>query len=232
MAFVDPSGSGLCHRIGSFFLAGTKMRNDLLRNRHGFIFRSLFVAGVLQLLATPAFAHTTPGAARGFVTGFLHPLSGLDHVLAMIAVGVWGAQLKRPAIWILPVAFPLVMSIGGLLGIRGVPLPGVEIGVAASAIILGIVIAFEARPPLWVAGAIVSVFAVFHGYAHGIELPKAAAPLTYALGFVVATGLLHVCGILVGLIELWPSGAKLLRVAGSLIAATGVFLFANVVSRL
>lgn len=203
------------------------MRNDLLRNVHTNFARVLACS---LLLSTPAFAHTAPGQAQGFVTGFLHPLSGLDHVLAMVAVGIWGAQLKRPAIWILPVAFPLVMSIGGLLGIRGVPLPGVEIGVAASAVVLGMAIALELRPPLWVAGAIVSAFAIFHGHAHGTELPKAAAPLTYAIGFVIATGLLHVCGILIGLVEARPAGARLLRTAGGMIAVIGIFLLAGLVT--
>jgi urease accessory protein len=148
----------------------------------------------------------------------------------MIAVGIWGAQLKRPAIWILPVAFPLVMSFGGLLGIRGVPLPGVEIGVAASAVVLGIVIALELRPPLWVAALIVSAFAIFHGHAHGAELPEAASPLTYALGFVLATGLLHVSGILIGLVDLLPAGSRLLRTAGGLIATTGLVLLVALVT--
>jgi urease accessory protein len=148
----------------------------------------------------------------------------------MVAVGIWGAQLKRPAIWILPVAFPLVMSFGGLLGIRGVPLPGVEIGVAASAVVLGIVIALELRPPLWIAALIVSAFAIFHGHAHGTELPKAASPLIYALGFVLATGLLHVSGILIGLVDLLPVGGKLLRTAGGLIATTGLFLLVTLVN--
>jgi urease accessory protein len=184
----------------------------------------------IAALTTPAFAHTTPVQAQGFVTGLLHPLSGLDHILAMVAVGIWGTQLRRPAIWILPVAFPLVMSFGGLLGIRGVPLPGVEIGIAASAVVLGIVIALELRPPLWVAALIVSAFAIFHGHAHGTELPKAASPLTYALGFVLATGLLHVSGILIGLVDLLPVGGKLLRTAGGLIASTGLFLLAALVN--
>jgi urease accessory protein len=206
------------------------MRNDFLARRT--FTRLLIIASATVLSSAPAFAHTAPGQAEGFVTGFLHPLSGLDHVLAMVAVGIWGAQLKRPAIWILPVAFPLVMSIGGLLGIRGVPLPGVEIGVAASAVVLGFAIALELRPPLWVAGVIVSVFAIFHGHAHGTELPKAAAPLTYAAGFVIATGLLHLCGILIGLVEKGPIGARLLRTAGGFIAATGVFLLAGLVAHL
>ena len=205
------------------------MRNDFLRIRGSNAWQLL---AVLAALSSPAFAHTTPGQAEGFATGFLHPLSGLDHVLAMVAVGIWGAQLKRPAIWVLPVTFPLVMSFGGLLGIRGVPLPGVEIGVAVSAVVLGIVIAFELRPPLWVAGVIVSVFAIFHGHAHGTELPKAASPLTYAAGFVLATGLLHVCGILIGLVDLFPAGAKVLRTAGGFIAVIGAFLLFGLVTRI
>jgi urease accessory protein len=213
------------------------MRNDLLKNkgvrknrRSRLLFKSLALVITLVELPGPAFAHTTPGQVQGFVTGFLHPLSGLDHVLAMVAVGIWGTQLKRPAIWILPVAFPLVMSFGGLLGIRGAPLPGVEIGVAASAVVLGIAIALELRPPLWVAGVIVSLFAIFHGHAHGAELPQAASPLTYASGFVLATGLLHASGILIGLVGLLPLGTKLLRTAGGLIAATGLFLLAGLVT--
>jgi urease accessory protein len=210
------------------------MRNHFLRHilkhRHSAARRWFATSAAIAVLTTPALAHTTPGQAQGFVTGFLHPLSGLDHVLAMIAVGIWGAQLKRPAIWILPVAFPLVMSFGGLLGIRGVPLPGVEIGVAASAVVLGFVIALELRPPLWVAALIVSSFAIFHGHAHGTELPKAAAPLTYALGFVLATGLLHLSGILIGLVDWLPAGSKLLRTAGGLIAVTGLFLLAALVT--
>ncbi len=204
------------------------MRNYFL-NRLPAARRLIATLAAIATFATPALAHSTPGQAKGFITGFLHPLSGLDHVLAMIAVGIWGAQLKRPAIWILPVAFPLVMSFGGLLGIRGVPLPGVEIGVAASAVVLGILIAYELRPPLWVAGGIVSAFAIFHGHAHGTELPKAAAPLAYALGFVLATGLLHLSGITIGLLDWLPSGNKLLRTAGVFIAAAGLFLLAGLV---
>jgi len=206
------------------------MRNHFLSYRYAGAPRWAATFAAVAAMSTPAFAHTTPGQAQGFITGFLHPLSGLDHVLAMVAVGIWGAQLKRPAIWILPVAFPLVMSFGGVLGIRGVPLPGVEIGVAASAVVLGIVIALELRPPLWIAALIVSAFAIFHGHAHGTELPKAAAPLTYALGFVLATGLLHLSGILIGLVDWLPAGGKLLRTAGGVIAATGLFLLAALVT--
>ena len=111
------------------------------------------------------------GEAIGFLTGFRHPISGLDHVVAMIAVGLWGAQLGAPAIWLLPVAFPIVMAFGGMLGLLGVPLPGTEIGIAASAIMLGAAVMLEIRPPLALAAVVVAFFAIFHGHAHGSELP-------------------------------------------------------------
>jgi urease accessory protein len=176
-----------------------------------------------------AFAHTTAGTAIGLMSGLKHPISGLDHVLAMVAVGIWGAQLGRPAIWVLPVAFPLVMSIGGVLGVRGVPLPGVEIGVAASALALGIMIALAARPPLWVAAALVGAFAIFHGHAHGAELPHAAQPLAYGVGFVLATGLLHATGIGIGVLQRWREGGRALRFAGAGIAAAGIYLLVGLV---
>lgn len=208
------------------------MRHHFLNSSDSSARRLLRILFVVGALSSPAFAHSSPGQAQGFVTGFVHPLSGLDHILAMVAVGIWGAQLKRPAIWLLPVAFPLIMSFGGLLGIRGVPIPGVEIGVAASAVLLGLLIAFEMQPPLWIAGLIVSTFAIFHGHAHGTELPKAAAPLTYALGFVLATGLLHASGILIGLLNLLPSGGRLLRTAGALISGMGLVLLAGLLVQL
>jgi urease accessory protein len=176
-----------------------------------------------------AFAHTTAGTAIGLVSGLRHPISGLDHVLAMVAVGIWGAQLGRPAIWTLPVAFPLVMSIGGVLGVRGVPLPGVEIGVAASALALGVMIALAARPPLWAAAVLVGLFAIFHGHAHGAELPHAAQPLAYGFGFVLATGMLHVTGISIGLLQQWRQGERVLRLAGLGIAAAGSYLLMGLV---
>ena len=103
---------------------------------------------VLSLVALPAWAHAPAGSAEGFVSGLLHPVSGLDHVLAMVAVGLWGAQLGAPAIWLLPVTFPLMMAVGGFLGLLGVLLPGVEVGIAVSAIVLGAAVAFESKPPL------------------------------------------------------------------------------------
>ena len=179
-------------------------------------------AFALALGADAASAHTGVGLAGGFASGFMHPLLGWDHVVAMIAVGLWGAFLGAPAIWVLPVTFPLVMTIGGALGVMGVPLPGVEIGIALSAIVLGAMVAFAARPPLWVAAILVAAFAVFHGHAHGVELPSAADPIAYSLGFVVATGLLHLAGIAIGLVVRWRHGKRLVQACGVAISIAGV----------
>ncbi len=181
------------------------------------------LAFAFALLAVPAWAHEQQGQATGFLTGLAHPVSGLDHVLAMVAVGLWGAQLGAPAIWLLPVTFPLVMAVGGFLGLVGVPLPGVEIGIAVSAVVLGTLVALEARPPSWVAAVAVGFFALFHGHAHGTELPAGQSGLLYSLGFVVATGALHACGIGIGLVHRWPWGRWLLRLAGAAVAAAGAY---------
>lgn len=170
-----------------------------------------------------AFAHEETGQAAGFLAGLMHPVTGMDHVLAMIAVGLWGAVLGPPAIWVLPVAFPLVMALGGLMGLLGIPLPGVEIGIALSAIVLGAMVLAEARPPIWLAALIVAVFAVFHGHAHGRELPEGTSALLYSLGFVIATGLLHAVGILLGVAYRWPVGRRALRAAGAGVALAGLF---------
>lgn len=181
------------------------------------------LAAALLLVALPAWAHEGGGQAAGFLSGMLHPISGLDHVLAMVAVGLWGAQLGAPAIWLLPVAFPLVMAFGGFLGLMGVPVPGVEIGIALSAVLLGVMVATQSRPPLGVAIALVGFFAVFHGHAHGTELPVGASGLLYSVGFVIATGLLHATGIAVGLVHRWERGRLALRGAGAAVTAAGVF---------
>ena len=185
-----------------------------------------FAAAILlTLLAAPAFAHVGDGLTGGFVGGFEHPLFGPDHVVAMVAVGLWGAFLGAPAIWLLPVVFPLVMAFGGALGILGVPVPGIETGIAVSAIVLGLMVALAARPPLWIAAVLVGAFAIFHGHAHGAELPPGADAVAYSLGFVVATGMLHLCGIAFGLLTHWPAGRIAVRAAGGAIAAAGVVFF-------
>jgi urease accessory protein len=164
---------------------------------------------VAVLWAQTAFAHVQQGAGAGFLTGFVHPISGLDHVLAMVAVGLWGAQLGAPAIWVLPVAFPLVMALGGMLGLIGVPVPGIEYGIAASAILLGAAVLFEVRASLFATALLVGVFAIFHGHAHGTELPPGQSALFYSMGFVIATGTLHALGIGIGLVHGWPAGRLL-----------------------
>ena len=175
--------------------------------------------------ANAAFAHVGDGLTGGFVGGFEHPLFGPDHVVAMVAVGLWGAFLGAPAIWLLPIVFPLVMAFGGALGILGVPVPAVETGIAVSAIVLGLMVALAARPPLWIAAVLVGAFAIFHGHAHGAELPPGADAVAYSLGFVVATGMLHLCGIAFGLLTRWPAGRIAVRAAGGAIALAGaVFL--------
>ena len=183
----------------------------------------------LLLLAGPAYAHTEAGVPGGLLSGFLHPLSGLDHLVAMVAVGLWGAQLGRPAIWVLPIAFPTVMAVGGVLGVLGVPLPGPELAIALSAVILGLAVALALRVPFWAAAIVVGVFAVFHGYAHGRELPEASNALAFGVGFVVATGLLHLLGILIGTVTQWRRGAQLVRALGAVIAGLGgMFLAATI----
>jgi urease accessory protein len=120
------------------------------------------------------------------------------------------------------------MAMGGVLGVAGVPLPAVEEGIAASAIVLGLVVAFAARPPLWVAAVIVGTFAIFHGHAHGAELPEAANPISYSLGFVIATGLLHLIGISFGLLVRWPAGKVAVRATGGVIAVAGLMFLSGV----
>lgn len=174
------------------------------------------------MLASSVAAAHTGSFGGGFVGGFGHPLFGPDHVAAMVAVGLWGAFLGAPAIYVLPIVFPLVMAVGGVLGILGLPLPGAEVAIAASAVVLGMMVATAARPPLWVAALVVGVFAIFHGYAHGAELPPGADAVAYSVGFVVATGLLHLAGIALGLTVRWPAGRIGVRGAGAAIAAAGV----------
>ena len=181
----------------------------------------LITAGAM-LLPDLALAHGS-GIAGGLASGFTHPIFGLDHVVAMVAVGLWGAFLGQPAIWLLPVLFPVVMAFGGLLGIAGVPIPAVETGIAASALALGAMVALALRPPLWVAAALVGAFAIFHGHAHGTELPQAMNPLAYGVGFVVATGVLHLSGIALGLLARWPAGVRAVRVGGGAIACAGIY---------
>jgi urease accessory protein len=186
---------------------------------------ALFSIAVLAV-APSAFAHERGGVAGGLASGLLHPLTGIDHMIAMVAVGIWGAQLGQPAIWLLPVTFPLVMAFGGVAGVLRVPLPMPEVAIALSAVVLGAAVAVRAQVPFAAAAVVVGVFAIFHGHAHGVELPRAASPLAYGAGFVVATGALHLSGIAIGTLARWPAGARLIQGVGAAIAALGGWFLA------
>ncbi len=184
---------------------------------------TLLALCALVALPAPASAHIVAHESIGFLSGLKHPISGLDHIIAMVSVGLWGAQLGRPAIWLLPVTFPLIMAVGGFLGLIGVPLPGTEIGIALSGVLLGAVVLLEARPPLIFAAALVGLFGLYHGHAHGAELPPGENALLYSLGFVLATGFLHLTGIAIGLIHRWSWGRGALRLAGASVSACGLY---------
>ncbi len=175
------------------------------------------------LMGHQALAHQGKGVMGGFFSGFTHPIFGFDHLLAMLAVGIWGAQIGGKAVWELPVLFPMVMAFGGALGVAGVHIPFVEVVIALSVISLGGAIAVEAKPPEWFSLVLVGIFAVFHGYAHGLELPRAADPVSYGIGFVTATGLIHLAGIGFGLSLGALKKGRIARATGALFALVGVY---------
>ena len=190
--------------------------------RRSFFHNASFVvcaAAALVAMHSTAFAH--PGHGQGLFDGWVHPFSGLDHVLAMVAVGLWAAQLGRPAMWLLPVVFPAVMALGAVIGMSGVALPWIELGIIGSVVMLGAAVALGLRLPLAASAGLVGVFALFHGYAHGAELPVAASALLYGAGFVAATLILHAIGIGIGVLARTPI---VLRAAGGAIAAAGLLL--------
>ena len=190
------------------------MRRNLLHSACGVVLLSV-------LTASPGFAHEQTGVGGGLAAGLLHPLTGLDHLVAMVAVGIWGAQLGGAAIWVLPIVFPLVMALGAVVGILKIGLPVPELVIALSALVLGLAVALRVRAPFVLAAAVVAVIAIFHGHAHGAELPSAANPLAYGCGFVVATGLLHAFGITIGALARWPGGERVIQGVGAAIAALG-----------
>jgi urease accessory protein len=186
-------------------------------------------AAILVLLPGAALAH--PGHdAGGFAHGVMHPLGGLDHVLAMVAVGLYAALLGGRALWLVPATFVGVMAIGGAVGAAGYPLPYTEIGIALSVIVLGLAVALRASLPTLAAMALVGLFAIFHGHAHGAEMPADAAAVSYATGFMLATALLHGAGIAIGLAAgrlAERGGWRVAQVAGGAIALAGVALLAG-----
>lgn len=178
-------------------------------------------------LILPSLAHAHPGAdhTHGFATGFTHPLGGLDHLCAMIAVGLWAAQMGGRALWAVPLTFVSVMVLGGMLGMSQVQIPFIETGIVASVLILGVLIAAAARLPLAASMVIVGLFAVCHGFAHGAEMPTSASGVLYALGFVIATTLLHSVGIAIGIGIQKISQPVLVRFAGAAIVVCGITIW-------
>jgi urease accessory protein len=181
----------------------------------------LCVAIAALLFPALACAHVGVGATHGFLHGLAHPFSGLDHVCAMLAVGLWAAQMGGRALWRVPLTFVSVMALGGLLGLANIPVPYVEGGIIISLVALGALLAFAVRLPWLFSAALVGVFAVFHGYAHGAEMPQDASGLEYAAGFVLATALLHACGMAAALLAKKYGRAEWLRVGGAAILMCG-----------
>jgi urease accessory protein len=181
---------------------------------------------VFATLAAPslAYAHVGVGPTSGCANGLLHPLTGPDHVAAMVAVGLWATQRGGRALWLLPLCFVTVMAVGGMIGTLGLAIPFVEKGIVASVLILGVLITAAIRLPLLASSLLVGLFAFFHGHAHGAEMPETVSGLVYGIGFVLATGFLHACGIGLGLAARSVAGPRLVRYAGAATVAVGVYL--------
>jgi urease accessory protein len=189
-------------------------------------------AAILAASSTIASAHVGVGDTGGFAHGFMHPIGGIDHILAMVMVGLFAAQLGGRAMWLVPAAFVGVMAIGGVVGFSGLPLPFVELGIGLSIVVLGAAVAFGLKPVVAAATGLVGFFAVFHGFAHGAEMPDSVAGLAYGAGFVVATALLHAAGLGVGLLaasSAGPRGETMVRAAGALTAVAGVAVVTGVI---
>lgn len=195
-------------------------------------FRRLGLTAALVLLPSAALAHPGHFDATGFAHGFAHPIAGLDHVLAMVMAGVLAWQLGGRALWLVPTTFVVAMALGGVLGIAGVEVPFVEIGIALSVVFLGAVVAFGMRAPLGATMALVGLFAIFHGHAHGVEMPAEAGGLAYGLGFMLGTALLHVAGIATGFLIGRVgdrTGPAMARAAGALVGVAGVGILAGII---
>ena len=190
----------------------------------------IILAAASVLTPVAALAHTGAGDTHGVVHGFMHPVTGLDHVLAMVAVGILAALLGGRAIWLVPASFVALAAAGGLLGVQGVPAPFVEFGISASVVLLGLAIALQARLPLgWTAG-LVGLFGLYHGYAHGAEMPADASGFAYGAGFLAATAMLHIAGIGLGLgiaHMARRSATRFAQAGGAAVALAGIVLLAR-----
>lgn len=184
----------------------------------------LFVLASCVLAPISAWAHPGTHEMMGFVFGFSHPVHGADHVLAMVAVGLWAAQRGGRALWAVPGAFVAMMTAGGMLGFSGLAVPYAEQGILMSVLVLGVLIVGAFEMPLALGAGMVGVFALCHGYAHGAEMPSVAGAVPYSLGFVMATALLHVAGMAMGVALKKCSIEKVTRLAGGVIMLGGIYL--------
>lgn len=190
----------------------------------------LVLAGAF--LPTIALAHTGVGDTSSFLHGFEHPIFGLDHVLAMVTVGIFAWQLGGRAIWLVPATFVVVMALGGALGISGIDVPYVETGIALSVVVLGAVVALGVKAPVAVAMGLVGLFAIFHGHAHGAEMPEDAGGLAYGIGFMMGTALLHLFGLLIGFAIGYLGdryGRLIVRGAGAAVAVAGIGIVTGII---
>jgi urease accessory protein len=193
--------------------------------------RAAVTTFVIFFVLAPAAALAHPGhdGAGGLMYGFVHPVTGIDHVLAMVAIGVLAALYGGRALWLVPLSFVAAMAIAGVIGMAGIVIPVVEVGIGVSVVVLGLAIAFQLRPPTFVAMAVVGFFALFHGYAHGAELPDGITGLPFALGFLLATALLHGTGVGLGLLmQRQALSRRLLQVGGGAMALVGIAVLASV----
>jgi urease accessory protein len=190
------------------------------------------LALVLALTPSLALAHVGVGETSGVAHGFMHPISGTDHILAMVAVGLFAAHLGGRALWLVPLSFVAMMAFGGVLGMAGIGLAYVEVAIGLSVVVLGIIVAARVNPPVAIAMALVGFFAIFHGHAHGAEMPETASGLAYGVGFILATALLHAIGIGVG-ISIGKAGQRYSRtisqIAGGAMALAGVAMLGGTI---
>jgi urease accessory protein len=196
------------------------------RARHTvlFLFGAIAWVALYAVAAAPAWAHIAEATGGGWSAGFAHPFSGIDHLVTMVAVGVWAVQMGERAVWLMPASFVMVTALGAMLSLAGVALPGAEDGTAISVAVLGVLLAVAARPPLAIGVAVAALFGLFHGYAHGAEMPDTAAPLLYGAGLITATMGLQLAGIGMGMLARSSIGQRVLPIGAAAIAGIGITL--------
>jgi len=200
---------------------------DLLKGKNMFFrFGDMKLSSLAFVLFTPILLYLHPqiGSSSGFMTGFAHPLNGLDHMIAMFAVGLWAVQVGGKGIWLIPLAFVCMMIAGGILGMSGVTVPFVETGIIMSVLILGVLLVASARLPIAAGMVLMGIFALFHGHSHGTEIPATVSGLAFSAGFALSTVMLHSAGIAAGLTLRKASKMKVLRYAGAAIIASGIMM--------